>query len=220
MPQQLVYVHGAGPQKPDLILKHDIDMRVFGKDMSTTRLAYHANVRWPPSGGVAGPAITSRARPLTLHRARALSRRVAGSFAAGAVDHLADPVGASALGLGLLIAPRSSLSDPCLARSLECRGLAHVPGLHTHPGNSVEAAQVLRNGTLVDPHELGGFGGPGRSAFRELDDQCPIAVCLDRATAGVSKPRPNIVGRSGGGHDHEVLGHRSHVLPDQGLLGG
>ena len=60
MPPQLVYVHGAGPQKPASILKHDIDMRVFGKDMSTTRLAYYTNVGWLPSGGVAGPAITGK----------------------------------------------------------------------------------------------------------------------------------------------------------------
>ena len=47
-PQQLVYVHGAGPQKAASDLKHDLDLLLFGKDMSTTRVAHYANVRWPP----------------------------------------------------------------------------------------------------------------------------------------------------------------------------
>jgi len=56
-PQQLVYVHGAGPQKAAPVLKHDLDVLLFGKDMPTTRLAHYANVRWPPAGG--GPGITA-----------------------------------------------------------------------------------------------------------------------------------------------------------------
>jgi hypothetical protein len=56
-PQQLVYVHGAGPQKAAPVLKHELDMLLFGKDMSTTRVAHYANVRWPPTGG--GPAIAA-----------------------------------------------------------------------------------------------------------------------------------------------------------------
>jgi hypothetical protein len=55
--QQLVYVHGAGPQKAAPVLKHEVDLLLFGKDMSTTRVAHYANVRWPPTGG--GPAITA-----------------------------------------------------------------------------------------------------------------------------------------------------------------
>ena len=72
MPQQLVYVHGAGQQKPASVLKHDIDMLLFGKDMSSTRLAYYANVRWP-GAGVAGPSITAAgsSRP---RRTRAINR--------------------------------------------------------------------------------------------------------------------------------------------------
>jgi hypothetical protein len=56
-PQQLVYVHGAGPQKAASVLKHEVDLLLFGKDMSTTRVAHYANVRWPPTGG--GPAIAA-----------------------------------------------------------------------------------------------------------------------------------------------------------------
>ncbi len=59
MPKQIVYVHGAGPQKPAATLKHDIDMALFGKDMSTSRLAFYANVRWPSAGTPAGPAVAA-----------------------------------------------------------------------------------------------------------------------------------------------------------------
>ena len=47
-PQQLVYVHGAGPQKAasDPQARH-LHFLLFGKDMSTTRVAHYANVRWP-----------------------------------------------------------------------------------------------------------------------------------------------------------------------------
>jgi hypothetical protein len=74
MPKQLVYVHGAGPQKPAPALKHDIDMVLFGKDMSTSRIGYYANVRWPSSATPAGPAVTaisaaSRARRTSAIRA-------------------------------------------------------------------------------------------------------------------------------------------------------
>ncbi len=59
MPKQIVYVHGAGPQKPAAALKHDIDVALFGTDLSTTsRIGYYANVRWPSAsaGGGAGLA--------------------------------------------------------------------------------------------------------------------------------------------------------------------
>ena len=59
MPKQLVYVHGAGRQKPAPALKHDIDMVLFGKDMPTSRIGYYANVRWPSAATPAGPAVTA-----------------------------------------------------------------------------------------------------------------------------------------------------------------
>lgn len=63
MPKQIVYVHGAGPQKPASALKHDIDMALFGTDMSTTsRIGYYANVRWPSAGAPAGPALAAAVR--------------------------------------------------------------------------------------------------------------------------------------------------------------
>jgi hypothetical protein len=62
MPKQIVYVHGAGPQKPAATLKHDIDMALFGKDMSTgSRIGYYANVRWPSAASPAGPAFAAAA---------------------------------------------------------------------------------------------------------------------------------------------------------------
>jgi hypothetical protein len=66
----LVWVHGAGPQAPPAAFKHEADTIVFGRDMATTRLAYYADVRWPPptgGGPTAAPARTNRAR-----RARAI----------------------------------------------------------------------------------------------------------------------------------------------------
>jgi hypothetical protein len=62
MPKQIVYVHGAGPQKPASTLKHDIDMALFGKDMSaSSRIGYYANVRWPSAATPAGPALAAAA---------------------------------------------------------------------------------------------------------------------------------------------------------------
>ena len=49
----LLYVHGAGPQQPVAAFKHEADMILFGRDMSTTKVAYYSDVRWPPAG--AGP---------------------------------------------------------------------------------------------------------------------------------------------------------------------
>jgi hypothetical protein len=89
MPQQLVFVHGAGPQKPASILKHDIDMLLFGKDMPSTRLAYYADVRWP-GGGAAGPAITASgsSRPRRIRAIRRASDPALTSTAAA--DEIVD----------------------------------------------------------------------------------------------------------------------------------
>ena len=63
MPKQIVYVHGAGPQKPASALKHDIDMALFGTDLSTSsRVGYYANVRWPSASAAAGPALVAAVR--------------------------------------------------------------------------------------------------------------------------------------------------------------
>ena len=70
-PQQLVYVHGAGPQKPATALKHELDLLLFGKDMSTTRLAHYAGVRWPPGTGGTTIAAAASGRE---RRARAIRR--------------------------------------------------------------------------------------------------------------------------------------------------
>ena len=57
MPKQIVYVHGAGPQKPAAALKHDIDIALFGKDVSASRMAWYANVRWPSAAATAGAGV-------------------------------------------------------------------------------------------------------------------------------------------------------------------
>ena len=57
MPKQIVYVHGAGPQKPAAALKHDIDIALFGKDVSASRLAWYANVRWPSAAATTGAGV-------------------------------------------------------------------------------------------------------------------------------------------------------------------
>ena len=46
----LLYVHGAGPQQPAPAFKHEADMILFGRDMSTTKVAHYSDVRWPPAG--------------------------------------------------------------------------------------------------------------------------------------------------------------------------
>jgi len=49
VPLPLVYVHGAGPQREAPVLKHEVDLLLFGRDLPTTRLAYYADVRWKPA---------------------------------------------------------------------------------------------------------------------------------------------------------------------------
>jgi hypothetical protein len=71
MPKQIVYVHGAGPQKPAATLKHDIDMALFGTDMSTSRIGWYANVRWPSGGASAGLAAAVRTSG-RIRRSRAI----------------------------------------------------------------------------------------------------------------------------------------------------
>jgi hypothetical protein len=63
--QPLVYVHGAGVQAPAPAMKHELDHLLFGRDMSTTRVAHYADVRWPPAGGgqrSVGPERSGRTR--------------------------------------------------------------------------------------------------------------------------------------------------------------
>jgi hypothetical protein len=88
---QLVYVHGAGPQKPAADLKNELDQIVFGHKMTTTLVAYYANVRWPAAGGPAiGGRVAAGGRP-TGRAARdkaistASSRRVPPKVAAEAI---------------------------------------------------------------------------------------------------------------------------------------
>ena len=50
----LVYVHGAGPQKPAGELRDELDQIVFGGKMTTTRVAHYANVRWPVAAPIGG----------------------------------------------------------------------------------------------------------------------------------------------------------------------
>lgn len=50
----LVYVHGAGPQKPATALKQELDTLLFGGVLASSRVAHYSDVRWPPAGAIAG----------------------------------------------------------------------------------------------------------------------------------------------------------------------
>ncbi len=109
-PKPVVYVHGAGPQKPAPAFKHELDQILFGQDMPTTRVGYYADVRWPPGHGAAGiaaaagvrrrrraTAIRRAAEPLTsVHRAATeiLGTTVGGAGGAGDAGEAAPPVSA------------------------------------------------------------------------------------------------------------------------------
>jgi hypothetical protein len=117
MPKQIVYVHGAGPQKPAATLKHDIDTALFGKDMSTTRLAFYANVRWPTGGTPAGPAVAAVRGSSRARRSKAIRTASDPTLSpADAANEIVDatlrrrPVGGG-------IAP-ASVPDRAAARSL------------------------------------------------------------------------------------------------------
>jgi hypothetical protein len=51
----LVYVHGAGAQKPIQQFKDECDRLLFGRPMPSTRAAYYSDVRWPPTARAAAP---------------------------------------------------------------------------------------------------------------------------------------------------------------------
>ena len=121
----------------------------------------------------------------------------------------ADSVGASALALGILVAPRSSLSDTRPTGPLEGVGMTQVPGGDARAGPPRRGPAGRRGPgrrTALRSPALRSFRGP---AFGQLDDQCPLAVRLDRTAAGGSEPGPTFVGRGGGDQDREVLGDRS-----------
>ena len=85
----LVWVHGAGPQAPPPAFKHEADTIVFGGDMASTRLAYYADVRWPPptgGGPAAAPARTNRARRVRAIRSTMDPAQTPEEAAAAIVD--------------------------------------------------------------------------------------------------------------------------------------
>lgn len=45
----ILYVHGAGAQKPPLEMKRELDRIVFGREMAGSRVAYYADILWPLS---------------------------------------------------------------------------------------------------------------------------------------------------------------------------
>ena len=69
--QPLLYVHGAGPQQPAAAFKHEADLILFGRDMPSTKVAYYAGVRWPPTGAgpTAAPNRVGKARRVAAIRA-------------------------------------------------------------------------------------------------------------------------------------------------------
>jgi hypothetical protein len=97
----LVYVHGAGPQKPAPLLKRELDQLLFGHDLPTSRVAHYASVRWPPAA--AGPAIgldrSTRARRQRAIRAAAGPEVSAQSAARAIVTATLVPPGAGGRGV-------------------------------------------------------------------------------------------------------------------------
>lgn len=100
--QPLVYVHGAGHQRPASALKQELDQLLFGRDMAASRVAYYADVRWPPAGARAGrqpaePAPGRVVRERAIRRAQhpqvspkgAAATIVAASMASRAIDQRA-----------------------------------------------------------------------------------------------------------------------------------
>jgi len=87
--QTLVYVHGAGAQKPAKDLKQELDLILFGHDLASSRVAYYADIRWPPAGAMAGlpapePAASRKAARANAVRA-AEDRQVSPKAAANAI---------------------------------------------------------------------------------------------------------------------------------------
>jgi hypothetical protein len=72
MIRPLVYVHGAGPQSPAAELKAQVDTLLFGNACSASRMAYYADVRWPPEAGRSGLSLA-----LSSQRARRRAVRAA-----------------------------------------------------------------------------------------------------------------------------------------------
>jgi hypothetical protein len=83
----LVYVHGAGPQLPAAALKDEADKLVFGRQMSSTRVAYYAGVRWPPAtgGGTAAAPQRSNRRQRVIAIRSSLQPGVSAEAAAAQV---------------------------------------------------------------------------------------------------------------------------------------
>jgi hypothetical protein len=87
--QTLLYVHGAGAQKPAKALKQELDQLLFGHDLAASRVAHYSDVRWPPAGAIAGlqPAEPVRSRRAARERAIHLAehRQVSAKAAAAAI---------------------------------------------------------------------------------------------------------------------------------------
>lgn len=107
----VVYVHGAGAQKPARALKLEIDKSIFGRDMgATSRIAYYADVRWKKASGAGrlGAAASPRAARETAIQLAARPE-VSPAAAAKAIVAARD-VGAAATRRTGLAAPSTRLS--------------------------------------------------------------------------------------------------------------
>src|SRR3990172_5866705 len=100
MAQPVVYVHGAGPQRPAAALKAELDQLVFGKAMASSRVAYYADVRWPPAGPGGGHLAAADHGAGRIRRARAIkgsaiadvsAREAAGAIVGAALSAPARP---------------------------------------------------------------------------------------------------------------------------------
>ncbi len=91
--QPLVYVHGAGKQRPAGEFKAELDQLLFGQAMATTRVAHYSDVRWPPTPTAGGPRPIGPGRPPVTRRERAVRRAARPDISAE--DAAAEVVGAT-----------------------------------------------------------------------------------------------------------------------------
>jgi hypothetical protein len=130
----LIYIHGAGLQKRPKDLKEECDQLIFGKIMATTRIAYYADVRWPPkaSGPIAArpgaggsretragreKAIKAAAKP-ELSARKAASEIVAARLAPGEQDDLAAAAGPRRPGRRTATVPAGAAEAQALTEKL------------------------------------------------------------------------------------------------------
>ena len=142
--QPLLYVHGAGLQKPAQELKDEIDQLLFGRQMATSRIAHYSDVRWPPAGPVAGP-IGGRARPGAAPSGKAARKRAVLAAASPQIPPKAAAAAIVAATLGPAALGRAT-AGPAARAARGARATAGAAGRQPAPAPMLtpEAAEAQR----------------------------------------------------------------------------